>query len=108
MARIQILELPEGVDDDRPPFLLVIDQVDDEAAEDITCWSDDIATRIGARHVLCFPGTVDIPANEVPLDENGQPVFLKLHVEGEFEKFREQIQQEIAKAQADIAQARTA
>jgi hypothetical protein len=65
MARLQILELPEGTNDDRPPFVLVLDQVDDELAEDITRWPDDIATRIGARQVLCFPGTIDIPANDL-------------------------------------------
>jgi hypothetical protein len=64
MARLQILELPEGTGDDRPPFVLVIDQVDDELAEDIARWPDDIAKRIGARQVLCFPGTIDIPAND--------------------------------------------
>ncbi|MFK4801639.1 hypothetical protein ACI3K5_23530 [Streptomyces sp. MPA0124] len=57
MARLQILELPEGSNDDRPPYLLIVDQVDDELAE-------DIAKRVGARHVLCFPGTIDIPAND--------------------------------------------
>src|SRR5690606_33526930 len=65
MARLQILELPECADDDRPPFVLVIDEVDDELAEDIARWPDDIATRIGARQVLCFPGTIDIPANDL-------------------------------------------
>ncbi|MCM8552327.1 hypothetical protein [Streptomyces sp. STCH 565 A] len=64
MARLQILELPEGSNDDRPPFLLIVDQVDDELAEDIARWPDDIAKRTGAQHVLCFPGTVDIPAND--------------------------------------------
>ena len=102
MARIQILELPEGAADDRPPFILVIDQVDDETAADIARWPDNIATRTGARHVLCFSETIEIPANEVPLDEKGNPLFLKVHVEGEFEKFREQVQAEIAKAQADM------
>lgn len=65
MARIQILELPKVHvgDISETPFLLVIDQVDDDTAEDIKHWPEDIATRIGARQVLCFPGTVDIPAN---------------------------------------------
>lgn len=64
MARLQILELPEGSNDDRPPYLLILDQVDDELAEDIARWPDDIAKRTGARHVLYFPGTIDIPAND--------------------------------------------
>lgn len=64
MARLQILELPEGSGDERSPYLLIIDQVDDELAEDIARWPDDIGKRTGARHVLCFPGTIDIPAND--------------------------------------------
>lgn len=102
MARIQILELPEGSGDDRPPFVLVVDQVDDELAEEITQWPDDIATRIGARQILCLPGTIDIPANEVPVDPDGYP--LKIRVEGDFEQFREQVQHEIRKAQAEMAE----
>ncbi|MGW2223797.1 hypothetical protein [Streptomyces formicae] len=65
MARLQILELPEGAGDDRPPFVLVIDQVDDGTALDIARWPDDISKRLGARHVVCFTDTVDIPANDV-------------------------------------------
>jgi hypothetical protein len=77
MARLQILELPEGGGDERPPYLLVIDQVDEGTADDIARWPDDIAKRTGARHVLCFTETVDIPANEVPLDANGNPLFVQ-------------------------------
>lgn len=99
MARIQILELPEGSGDDRPPFILIIDQVNDETAADIARWPDNIATRTGARHVLCFSETIDIPANEVPLDEEGKPLFLKVHIEGEFEKLREQAEEEIRSVQ---------
>ncbi len=68
MARLQILELPEGSGDDRPPFVLVVDQIDDDLAEEITRWPENIATRIGARQVLCFPGTIDIPANDTTAD----------------------------------------
>ncbi|MCX4232007.1 hypothetical protein [Streptomyces ortus] len=66
MARLQILELPEVFvgEASETPFVLVLDQVDDELAEDITRWPEDVATRIGARQVLCFPGTIDIPAND--------------------------------------------
>ncbi|MFD5910232.1 hypothetical protein ACFWHL_16095 [Streptomyces massasporeus] len=77
MARLQILELPEGSGDDRPPFVLVIDQVDDELAEHIADWPGDIATRIGARHVICFPGTIDIPANDTTAYVDGShPEFV--------------------------------
>jgi hypothetical protein len=69
MARLQILELPEGAGDDRPPFILVVDQY---APQRIvlgvdTPWRDywqDIADKIGARGVIVTPETVDIPAND--------------------------------------------
>lgn len=64
MARLQILELPEGSGDDRPPFLLVVDEADEAVADDLARWPSDIAERTGARHVLVFEGTVDIPAND--------------------------------------------
>ncbi|WP_432053732.1 hypothetical protein [Streptomyces sp. bgisy022] len=82
MARLQILELPEGSNDDRPPFVLVIDQVDEDLAEDIARWPDDLAKRIGARQVLCFPGTIDIPANDTTAYSSapaaGQEVVVQL------------------------------
>ncbi len=67
MARLQILELPEGSGDDQPPFILVVDQVPrDEAGFDALRrdLSDDVAQRIGARAVLAFETTIDIPAND--------------------------------------------
>jgi hypothetical protein len=103
MVRLQILELPEGSGDERPPYLLIIDQVDEGTADDIARWPDDIAKRTGARHVLCFTETVEIPVNEVPVNPDGYPV--KLRIEPDFETFREQAQEEIRKAQADITRA---
>jgi hypothetical protein len=68
MARLQILELPEGSGDDRPPFVLVVDQVprDEPAFEALRrdLADNDIAPRIGARAVLAFEETIDIPAND--------------------------------------------
>jgi hypothetical protein len=67
MARLQILELPEGSGDDRPPFVLVIDQAPrDEASSAFRRDLDqnNIAAGIGARHVLVFEDTIDIPAND--------------------------------------------
>ncbi|MGV9588277.1 hypothetical protein [Streptomyces tendae] len=68
MARLQILELPEGSNDDRPPFLLVVDQVPtDEAGFDALrrdLMDDYLAARTGARAVLVFEDTIDIPAND--------------------------------------------
>ncbi len=69
MARLQILELPEGTNDDRPPFVLVVDQVPtDDAGFDAI--RRDLGTpegliqRIGARAVLVFEETIDIPGND--------------------------------------------
>lgn len=103
MPRLQILELPteHHGDDMTTPWILVIDQVDEATAADIARWPDDIAKRTGARHVLCFSDTIDIPANEVPVDPDSYP--LKFRVEGDFEQFREQVQDEIRKAQAKIS-----
>jgi hypothetical protein len=67
VARLQILELPEGAGDDRPPFVLVIDEVAEEESErviDSREAMDGMAKKMGARAVAVFHGmTVDIPAN---------------------------------------------
>ncbi|MGW1015591.1 hypothetical protein [Streptomyces niveus] len=69
MARLQILELPEGAGDDRPPFVLVIDQVPtdedkfDAIRRDLGT-PEDLVERIGARAVLVFEDTIEIPAND--------------------------------------------
>lgn len=64
MARLQILELPEGADDERPPFVLVVDQVDGDAVEAIANAGLTTAELIGARAVLAFEETIEIPAND--------------------------------------------
>ncbi|GGU62790.1 hypothetical protein [Streptomyces lavendofoliae] len=99
MARIQILELPEGPDDDRPPFVLVIDQyqpqryiIGPDQPEPIDEF-EGIAQKIGARAVLVFADQIDIPANEVPVDPDGYP--LRIRVEPDFNDFRTQVDQEI-------------
>lgn len=78
MARLQILELPEGSNDDRPPFLLVVDQVPtDEAGFDALrrdLMDDYLAARTGARAVLVFEDTIDIPANDTSGYAVGGPV----------------------------------
>lgn len=106
MARLQILELPEGSGDDRPPFVLVIDQAPHD--ENSTAFRDDlvnneIATRTGARHVLVFEDTIEIPGNDVPLDPDGYPV--KMRIEPDFETFRKQVQDEIRKTQGELRDA---
>ena len=109
MPRVQILPLPEGAGDERPPFALVIDQAPHDGALSKSFYDDlnltgDLAMRIGARAVLCFEDTIEIPANEVPLDDTGRPLFLR--VEGDFTKFREQAEDWIAAAQRRLAATR--
>lgn len=71
MARLQILELPEGADDSRPPYVLVVDEC---APQRIIIGMDhgpvrnywhEVAGEIGARGVIVTAETVEIPANDV-------------------------------------------
>ncbi|MFM9703604.1 hypothetical protein [Streptomyces galilaeus] len=107
MARIQILELPtiyRESGDDETPFVLVIDQVvDADSVHEFLANPPGLREQIGARAVLIFDEAVEIPANEVPVDPSGYP--LKIRVEGDFEQFRAQVQDEIRKAQAQMTQA---
>ena len=67
MARLQILQLPAGADDDRPPFVLVIDEAaTGPDGELLIKASDFVVARedIGACDVFLFEETVAIPANE--------------------------------------------
>jgi hypothetical protein len=107
MARLQILELPEGPDDERPPFVLVIDQAEDSIGRSLRRHAGvpeeaelttNVAHLIGARGVLVFAETIEIPANEIPLDADGHPV--RLRVEADLSAFNEQL----AAAQAAAAE----
>lgn len=109
MARLQILELPEGSGDDRPPFVLVVDEyvpqryvLGPDQPEPVDQF-ERITEKIGARAVLVFEETIDIPGNDVPVDPDGYP--LKFRIEPDFETFREQVQDEIRKTQAELRQA---
>ncbi|MFI5992494.1 hypothetical protein ACIBAC_11655 [Streptomyces sp. NPDC051362] len=78
MARLQILELPEGANDERAPFVLVVDEYEprryvmglDQTEQPVDEF-DGVAEKTGARCVLVFAETVDIPANDItiPTDE---------------------------------------
>jgi hypothetical protein len=114
MARIQILELPteHHGDDMVTPFVLVVDEyvperyvigLDQGDQPQPIDQFEGVAQKIGARAVLVFEETVEIPANEVPVDPDGYP--LKIRVEGDFEQFRAQVQDEIHRAQAQMTQA---
>jgi hypothetical protein len=79
MARLQILQLPEGAGDERPPFILVIDQVPSDEAKFDAIRRDlladgDLAPRLGARAVLVFEETIEIPANVAAASPWGREV----------------------------------
>ncbi|GHD70182.1 hypothetical protein GCM10010317_076940 [Streptomyces mirabilis] len=106
MARLQILELPteHHGDDMVTPFVLVIDKVQNpESMLDFLRDPPHLRDELGARTILVFDEEVEIPANETPVDPDGYP--LEIRVEGDFEQFREQVQDEIRKAQARAAEA---
>jgi hypothetical protein len=76
MARLQILQLPAGAGDDRPSFVLVVDETVPQRVvlgPDVPYrdYWQDIAQQIGARAVIVTPETVEIPANDTtaPTDE---------------------------------------
>ncbi|MBE1597234.1 hypothetical protein [Streptomyces stelliscabiei] len=68
MARLQILELPEGTGDDRPPFVLVVDETVPQRiilGQDMPFgdYWQGIADKIGARAAIVTPETVEILGN---------------------------------------------
>jgi hypothetical protein len=68
MARLQILELPEGSEDDRPPFVLIVDEISHptaEAFQTAQAWWRQLADGIGAQECIVTDDTIDIPANDV-------------------------------------------
>jgi hypothetical protein len=108
MARIQILELPEGANDERPPFAVVIDQADEAtlAALNETDTPQDkvsryfgtsVADLLGARAILIFEETIEIPSNYIGLDEFGETIHLK--VEPDLTGFSDSVAESIADAQ---------
>ena len=84
MARLQILELPEGTGDDRPPFVLVVDQADYDSLSSLSAalegWQN-VKDQIGARAVLVFEETVDIPANDTSAYVSGGSLPADAHYE---------------------------
>ncbi|MFD3517718.1 hypothetical protein [Streptomyces sp. NPDC058657] len=83
MTRIQVLELPEGAGDERPPFVLVVDEcaprriiigMDHAPVRDY--WAV-AAEQMGARGVVVTAETVEIPANALlPFGESAERVDL--------------------------------
>lgn len=111
MARLQILELPSGAGDERPPFILVIDQATEQFVAGVTANSTDIAAAVGARTVCVFEETVEIPANDTTAylsSEGGDGTTVgavHVRVEPDFEQFRQQVQDEILRTRDKLMQA---
>lgn len=81
MARLQILQLPQGAADDRPPFALIIDQVTYDEGGSFVDGAESLnafALKAGARASAVFHSvTVDLPANaptSLPLLSAGMDV----------------------------------
>ncbi|MFE9432332.1 hypothetical protein ACFYNA_15240 [Streptomyces sp. NPDC006640] len=114
MARLQILELPEGANDERAPFVLVIDEATTDPEGQLVLASSDFegtCQRIGARAVLVFEETIEIPANDTSAylsSEGGDGTTVgsvHVRVEPDFEQFHERVQDEIRKAQGELVRA---
>lgn len=113
MARLQVLELPEGTGDDRPPFVLVVDQCQPQRVvlgvdEPWRDYWQYLADKIGAEGVIVTPETIDIPANEITLShvqEAADGNVVRLRVEPDLEGFTDTVMAEVAKAQAETIDA---
>lgn len=106
MARLQILELPEGAGDDRPPFVLVVDQAMPEryilgVGEEppLSEW-ERVGQQIGAQSVIVTPETIEIPANEVTLTDAMDGQVVRFRVEPDLTGFHEQVMEAVAKTKA--------
>ncbi|WP_330172965.1 hypothetical protein OG875_04800 [Streptomyces sp. NBC_01498] len=112
MARIQVLELPEGAGDDRPPFVLVVDETSYPTVEGyqaaVTWWAK-LAIGIGAKGCIVTDDTIGIPANDLTLthmQEAADGNVVRLRVEPDLEGFTETVMNEVAKAQAEVMDTR--
>ncbi|WP_406325183.1 hypothetical protein [Streptomyces niveus] len=120
MARIQILELPEGAGDDRPPFVLVVDQADEAMLQalafgvtvgpdgDQVPFREHLKTELGARAILVFEEAIEIPANDLTLthvQEAADGNVIRLRVEPDLEGFTEKVWTEVDKLQAEAVEA---
>lgn len=110
MARIQILELPTEHHGDNmtTPFLLILDQLpaDEDGAVAIRRDLSEAAQLTGARAVLAFDDTIEIPANEITLSDATDGNVVRIRVEPDLTGFTDTVMAEVARAQA-TAQAAT-
>ncbi|MEU2780545.1 hypothetical protein [Streptomyces sp. NPDC007110] len=106
MPRIQILPLPEGASDERPPFALVIDQADETILQSLAYGiaydsdsggrplRDALKDELGARGILCFTETIEIPANDVTAYATPTAI---VHVEGDTTGLAERVEETLTK-----------
>lgn len=103
MSRIQILELPEGAGDDRPPFVLVVDEWEPQGS-----WTSpwqELGNKIGARAVVVTPETIEIPAAEVTLstlNERADGNVVRVRVEPDLSRFEDAVADAMASAQKRV------
>jgi len=109
MPRIQILELPDverpdGTDE--TPFILIVDQVTEAEAEEVAndASRQRLAQESGARTVAVFRQTIDLPANLVPVDEDGNYAgpTVRIPVQADLDGFRAQVEQALDDARRRI------
>ncbi|MER7930495.1 hypothetical protein ABTY96_46555 [Streptomyces sp. NPDC096057] len=108
MPRLQILELPtehQG-DDMTTPYLLIIDKAPrgddalDALRQDLA--DADVVARTGARAILCFEATMELPAYQAVSGEQVYPVTFQ--VLPDFTEFRAQVASELQTTQARLAE----
>ncbi|MFE9684169.1 hypothetical protein [Streptomyces sp. NPDC006285] len=107
MPRLQILPLPEVFvgEASETPFVLVIDQADEAILQRLafgttievgdgngngtttTPTYEYLKQQLGARAILVFADTIEIPANDVSAYAPGPVDDVHLDVEGNFPKF---------------------
>ncbi|MFJ3794950.1 hypothetical protein ACIPSJ_01540 [Streptomyces sp. NPDC090088] len=108
MPRLQILELPteHHGDDMSTPYLLVVDEAPHDPAARAAFLQDlkdhDLVARTGARAVLCFESTMELPANQVVAGEQAYPVAFQ--VLPDFTEFRAQVASELQTTQQRLAE----
>ncbi|MEU9149198.1 hypothetical protein AB0D59_01260 [Streptomyces sp. NPDC048417] len=108
MPRLQILELPaeHHGDDMTTPYLLIIDEAPyDGAAFDALradLANDELVARTGARAILCFEDTMELPANQVVAGEQTYPVTFQ--VLPDFTEFRAQVASELQSTQQRLTE----
>lgn len=107
MARIQILQLPDGASGERRPFLLVIDQADDATRASLASTEsslrEGLAEHIGARGILAFEETVEIPANEIPISADSYLLAVRSDDNGGGPSLRQRLDWELAQRRDFVA-----